>query len=168
MITVLLWIVAVIALSYGGYRGVHEISAHRQYGISAGKAQALSWPAQQIVKEYNSLPKANRPYTNIYRVVDALDTKFGEERATKHFYEPYPGRNSTHYNWNAHRCYRQCDLGEYMALHNGIVEINDALVKQEHALKIAAVSGSLSEARELAERMREETKLINTVTRELT
>lgn len=168
MITVLFWVVMLVVTVYGGYRGVHEIGAQRKYGISAKKAQALSWPAQEIVKEYKALPKANRPYTNIHRVVSALDVKFGVESATSHFYDRYPDRGVCHYNWDSHRCYRGCQMAEYVALHEGMVEIREALADQEKALQIAAVSGSLSEAKELAERMRQERDLIETVTQELT
>lgn len=154
------------------YYGVRELHSRKKYAIPYHKVRALSWPAKQLLTEFNALPKANRPYTNMHRVVTALDVKHGVSEANSHFGERrhyYDGASGVRHHWNAHRCYyRGCKFIEYQELHDGMVEIREALEAQAHALKMASVSGMLDEVKELTQRMREESNLIETVTKEIT
>ena len=152
----------------------HLTNFKRTHGLEKSKYTELSWPAQEIIKAYRSLPESNRPYTDIYSVVSALDlrsggaavatSKYSQKRRT---YDGYVMESG----WEFHSCsrYRQkCDFCDYEEIYNGIQAVKESLAEQQHKIALAGVASGLDAAKELASRLREESELLDTVTKELT
>ena len=121
----------------------------------------LSWPAAQILAEYNALPVDNRPEPDIKKILMALDVKHGgRDAVNRHFSLTYSGGHS----WG-HHCRHECN--DYKNLKEEIFEVAEALKEREQALKIAAVRGRLDEAQDLIVRLSEESSIIKDTTKEL-
>lgn len=162
-------IVSIVLIAMAGYLG----SAHGKQ-VKAGltpkaiKAKVeLSWPAQQILNKYNSLPVENRPYDNIVDLLSALDVKHGRKEADGHF------KDYGYYTWNCD-CWRyrygdnKCKYQEYKDILDLVQEIADALAEQKHALAVAQVQHHLEDIKTLTERLRGEKEIVTSVTKELT
>jgi|SRR6478735_3282333 len=131
--------------------------------------RALSDPAKRIKKQYDELPSANQPYSNILYILKALDTKHEVDAVNSHFSERYRrsyDKVQYRFNWNC-GCYRQCTYNDYKELNKALSDIQDALDQQRRALEVAGVSDGLSQAESLTEHLRRERDLINEVTKEL-
>lgn len=156
----LLFILIIIGILVG--YSIFKIRHRDQTSLSG-----MSWPARQIVKQYENLPAANRPWGNIEYIVKALDIKHEVSKVNYHF-EKYNGWDKSEYSWRG--CYntRSCEFQEYHSLHDELDKTLDALQKQEHALKVAGVTDGLAAAHQLMESLRQEQKIISETTKELT
>lgn len=157
----------------GGMKATYELHHYQKYGLSAKKVNALSRPSKNLLEEYHALPDENRPVPNLHHALVALDTKF--PNATNHYrasaYGYKNGKRVYYHSWTC-QCdsyYRDdCDMKDYVDIHNGIRTVRKNLAEQAHLLELHRVSGGLETAKSLAERLREEGELIETVTKELT
>lgn len=155
----------ICAFAFGGGVVINERRYRKTYGLPYKMVNPLSFPSKRILKEFNSLPKDNQPYGNIYSIVKALDTKHGKDALTDHFYDSYfdyEGKDPWHC-----RCYRVCTYPDVDALYDSILAIKKSLEAQEHAIKVAAVQGGLDDALELVERLKQENDLVKDTTKQL-
>lgn len=133
----------------------------------AAAVKNRSWAANQIKAAYDTIPVNSRPDVDIDYVLTALDTKYEIEQINYHFSD-FP-----RCNWNCacmrygNRNSERCPYREYHLMYNEMKGISDDLKAQEHALALASVSDGLSQAEELMNRLRDERKLIQSVTKEL-
>ena len=178
---IVMLVLVVIALGVLARHGKVELDYRKRFQLSGSEFSQLSWPSQQIMKLYNSLPAGNRPAGNIYSELRALDTQYEVDRVNQHFQEEYYKSDSYGYRTRAYRpgwdtgysCrdYEnklRCGFREYHQIHDEIKSIKDALTTQEKALRVAAVQGNLDSARQLVETLRQERTIIEETTRELT
>jgi hypothetical protein len=174
---ILLYIISMLIILGMTGTGIHlgkkSLSYKKTYGLPAAEVNALSWPSQQILKDYNSLPNENRPYPKIVNMLKALDVKHDVKRVDRHFEEDsyYRDNKPTTYDWKCcRRSYgdKDCisDYQEYHDLRNGIVKVKTALAEKEHAIQVASVEGNLRDVKELVQRFDEEEELLRKVTKE--
>lgn len=148
-----------------------KIEKRRQlnkYGMSRNEFSDMSDAAMDIIQDYRSLPKDNRPIDNINSLLLALDAKFGVKTVDGHI----QGKHSTHgvafdVNWYC-RHPSSCEFKEYHELHNGICEVKEAVAEQNHALLMSQMKGGLDAVKSLTEQLRVEHEIITETTRELT
>ena len=125
----------------------------------------LSWPAKELVKEFNALPVDNRPTFDIIGIVRALDVKYMDDTDNRrHFFEYEYGNK-----WSNCRCgsHYRCEFKEYVDLHEKMEDIQRAVKQRVKALEMFRVQHELNEAEALAEALDEEAVNIEEVTREL-
>lgn len=168
----LLMAVAIVLVGGGAKHYVNYRNA-KALGATGPKELAhLSWPAKMIVASYKELPQDSRPYPNIVAIVSALDVKYGADTANQHFqkqeYRPHgPRRRVVVPHWE-HRsyssCYNRCAFAEYKTLFDNIQTVKDSLAEKEYALAVAAVSGSLTDAKELSKALEKEAELQRSIT----
>lgn len=131
----------------------------------------LSSPAKELVKKYNALPETNKPYANMVDMLKALDVKHSMNEVNIHFSEDrysYDGPDSE-FTW---RCIckqygRRCQFIEYHNIREAIQDIQESLKKQAHALEVSKVAHDLNSIEAFTMSLREESTIIDTVTREL-
>lgn len=150
------------------FKAWQEAESRSRYGLSKSKVKELSWAGKQIVSNFRSLPADNRPYGNIHEIVRALDVKHGKSEVNNHFSERVyrNGDKVTVPTWQC-RCYRGCEMKEYSDLYNSILKVGKSVEEQAQALRVAAVSGGLSDAKELVQRLKDEAQLVNDITKQL-
>jgi hypothetical protein len=149
-----------------------NLHCKRKYGLKIGEVSTFSWPAQRILEEYTKLPEANRPYANLTYILQAMDTKYLLKKVNDHFSSfPYYTEGTRVFKWDIHSvgsCPETCTFRPYRDLYDGIKSIREALAEQQHALAIAGVADGLSSAEQMLERLREESRMVREVTKELT
>jgi hypothetical protein len=170
-------IMMLLFLAAAGRVATIELTSRKTYSVGY-KAQAeYSDASLEILKAYNALPKANRPVGDMTYMLKALDTKHTIKDVDGHFstteYNRSRGKHITEFTWNCNcsrYSYREtkCPFKEYVQIKDGINDIGLALEAQQHAMKIAGVESGLSDAADMAERLREEAEIITKVTKELT
>lgn len=118
----------------------------------------LSHPSTHIYNRYNALPKDSRPMANIKPILLALDSKYGRAEVNRKL-------NEFQVRYRNYKCFgppRQRHMMEYYRLLEEIERVEDSLKKQRLALNI-----SNDRVDDLLDKLREESKIINRVTREL-
>lgn len=180
--TIFLFILFAVAVFSGlikaGSLAIENRSDKKTYGLGSKDIRTLSDAGRKIMVEFNTIPAANRPHGNMFAVLTALDKKFGgKEKVNEHFQESYFIRDGyrSHQNhkfsWEDHdscKYDRFCDMQEYRDIIAGLQAINEALGEQAYALEMAGISGQLEQAQSMIEQMKEEKKIITTITKELT
>lgn len=165
---ILVSIMVLAGAGFGGRRLKRELDTKKVYGIGYKERVPLSYPAEWVLKAYNELPKANRPFGNIHNIVKALDVKYGVDSVNSHF-SGY--RGNTH-SWDMCECSyygnRGCNYGEYKDMYDEIVNIKLALAEHEHALAVAGVENGLQMTEQFMEALRQERQIITETTKELT
>lgn len=153
-----------------------------EFGYPRKLTDELSNPSRLILKNLQNIPVANRPQGDMYRVVAALDKKYGGSSKVNTHYttnQEYPYRNA--FDWNEHdrkdgctlhergdKYTGQCAMPEYKNIKFNLQEIEKALGEQEYALEMAGLSGDVEMATSMIEQMKAERETIKYVTEGLT
>lgn len=154
----------------------------------------LSVSAQLVLRAFNELPEANRPAFDIVPMLQALDIKYGRDRATDHMtYEVWDDffaeqervrwrsdfdecscRASYDYEgWLDPRDVEDvdCRMPEYAALMQEIEAVQEALLEQEHAqrmheraVELAGIAVTLRSVEDLTAALRAERRIVDEVT----
>jgi hypothetical protein len=138
-----------------------------RYGLPTSQFNELSWPAQQVIIAYNSLPADSKTGEDLYPVLKALDLKHGKNnlnvlcglgdgawRNEWPYYVKHLGRGGI--------------LTEYYNMYKAIEAIKDAKKAQDRALEIAGVQSDLDQVKDITARLRAEAQLIKDVTKDMT
>lgn len=135
------------------------------------KNKPMSGASKQLLREYNALPEPNRPYADLKSMLIALDVKHGIRNVNRHYTAMLDGFNWHNTSYDGNRLYKcnhnKCAYSEYYAIHEAINAIKTALDEQAHKLAVAGVQADLDQINILTARLREESKLISDVTKEL-
>lgn len=167
------WIILAIAFTaFWVVRGIGFYFEHRkavEAGVPINELSTFSDPSKAILKAYNALPEANRPYGDIRSVLHAYDVKYGIKEANEHF-GTYDYDLGSRFSWECldKRYGYSCDYAEYQKLNKAIKEIQKALDDQQKAIEIAGVQDGLEEAQRLMAELRREKEIITETTKELT
>lgn len=143
-----------------------------EYGVGITQVHKLSFPARDLLKTYQSLPKANRPSGDMYKMLLALDTRVTTKKVNTHFEGRYNYSGEYVLLWD-NNCSRYsykrsaCAFQEYHDMYDAMTGIKNALQEQERAMQIAAARGSLSQVEDFVEALRNEHKIVTEVTKEL-
>jgi hypothetical protein len=178
---IVFYILFAVGVLYGvikiGLIALGNHSDKKTFGLPTKDIRVLSDPARKIMEELNTVPATNRPQGDMPRALAALDKKFGgREKVNEHFSQKYwvssdYGRKEAYrFLWNDHdscKYDRHCDMQEYRDIMVGLQGINKALGEQAYALEMAGISGQLEQAQNMIEQMKEEKKIITTITKEL-
>lgn len=143
------------------------------------KQAPLSWPSEQILKEYEALPEESQTYGDIEDTLRALDTKHDRNLLNSHFYlgpdefhdangwttwgggnswignlegvsvDPVTGEDRRHQHHG-------CIGSEHYALHVAIEEIRKAIKAKEKAIELAGVEHELGHVPTLLEALQRE------------
>lgn len=168
---IFLWIVIAIV---GGI-GLLTIGLTITAKVLDYKDSLTSTAAKKIVSLYNQVPEASRPYGDIKEMLSALDLKYGIDDVNKHYRNTnrtYDGLK-TEFAWYPRDCYHKhdgytaCKYPEYIEIAKALESIISAHKKQQRALEIAGVQGNLDMVKQFTEQARQETKIIDSVTKEL-
>lgn len=139
------------------------------------KNSLTSTPAKKIMALYDKVPESSRPYGDIKEMLKALDLKHGIDDVNRHYQDSnrtYDGI-SYEFSWYPRNCYHKnpgystCEFPEYVELADSLQNIITAHEKQQRAMEIAGVQGSLDMVEQFTKQAREESKIINSVTKEL-
>lgn len=146
---------------------------------SKPKRPRMSMMANHVLDEFYRLPKDNRPFTaeELIQSLVALDVKFGIEKVNGHFvardsygfvgkFTTNCGETYSSYG-NSRRSPHYCPYQDYKDFLSGMKDIHTALEKQKKALALSAVQHELDAVPNLTKALREESKIVNTVTDEL-
>jgi hypothetical protein len=167
---VVMWILAILLAGAVVTRTAMEITDHCRFGISTRKFNALSFPPQEIMKEYKELDKEYRPMPieSLYRSLVALETKHGgAEACTRAFTwtRNYFGERRSYTGW------KHAQAGvvapEFQKIRQDILSMQSALAERKHAAELAGVSGDLSALDSMREDLQSHTKIVREVTKEL-
>lgn len=168
MIGIILGIVILIGVVITGLAVTAKVLDYRD--------SLTSTPTKKIMALYNKVPESSRPYGDIKEMLKALDLKHGIDDVNKHYRNvnrTYDGLKSE-FAWYPRDCYHKserwsgsCKYPEYLEIANALQNIISAHEKQQRALEIAGVQGSLDMVKQFTEQAREESKIINSVTKEL-
>lgn len=127
-----------------------------------------SWAANEVMKAYNNIPASHRPDIDLGYILDALDVKHGIDEVYQHFNDyPRPDWRCTCLRYSPRNAER-CPFNEYRVLRKEMEGIAADLKEQEHAIQMAAVADGLSQAEAVVARLKDERKMIQSVTKELT
>lgn len=139
--------------------------------IAAGPK--LSAPAKRLIKEYNELPKDNRPFPDIKSLVQGLDerTSLDADARDEHFAQRMFSSSSTSFSWVPYNyrtydkgcSHRSCKYKGYYDLHVAIEEVKRSVEVKERALREAETAHTLDEVAEFTARLRDEAKINNQV-----
>lgn len=150
-----------------------SITTRKRYGITLRQMRELSGPSRRLMKEYYILDDKHKPHGDLYPMLTALDTKYRDENITSHF-RSYGYEGESYFTWNCHHMTgatgnKNCPLmPEYRNLHVEIDAIKKAARAQENALEISKHEHELGAVEDFTQRLRDERKLIDDVTKELT
>lgn len=166
------------------------------FGLGLGKPKALSTSsnqvlnpgglsevAQQVYKEYMSLPAESRPFDSIKDILMSLD-KVTQHRAASrrnHFdanaysrerYSYYPSDYPYKFGWSdarhPHGCdHKDCEFKAYYALHVEIERVKKALAEKAQAMVESDNAHNVAMAEELVKALRDEAGIQQKVTAEL-
>lgn len=164
MITIVATFFLVIMLVVG-------ISASVQYKATVplhGRRVELSKTSRRIVKEFKRIPDASKPYPveSLYAALHALDVAHPEVDRHFRWMDPYDGGSS--FSWyGGDAGHRNCEHQEYYSLHLEIDKLISSIQEREQALAVAGVQANLDRVKELTDAIRQETKIVKQVTKEL-
>ena len=135
----------------------------------------LSEPAKKIMALYNKVPEASRPYGDLRMMLEALDLKNDIKKVNEHYSRTYRDysdyRLKTSFSWSAPGCgenhSKWCSLKEYAEIRNALEDLIKAHERQQKALEVAGVQGSLDLIEQFTKQAREERKILDSVTKEL-
>lgn len=152
----------------------------------ASKTPPLSAVAQQVLKEYNSLPAESRPFDQIEDILTSLDATLKHLPDFKyHFDSNYHMRASGYSSFNNHkfawdalvtrrdttlgpyhtRCeHKDCPYAPYYSLHVEIGKVKKALDDKALALVQSENAHNVNMAQELVNALREEAGIQNKTT----
>jgi hypothetical protein len=167
---IVMWIVAILI---GGTAVTHvalNVHDYRMFGIPTRKFNRLSFPSQEILREYKDLETEYRPMPieSLYRSLVALETKHGgAEACTKAF-------TWTRTSFGERRSYtgwKHAQAGviapEFQKVRQDILAMKSALAERKHAAELAGVSGDLSALDSMREDLQSHTRIVREVTKEL-
>jgi hypothetical protein len=143
------------------------------------KQVPLSWPSDQVLREYKALPEASQVYGDIEETLRALDTKHDRNLLNSHFYlgpdEFHDGNGWTTWgggnSWigglesvsvnpttgeDRRHQHHGCIGSEHYALHIAIEEIRKAIKAKEKAIELAGVEHELGHVPTLLEALQRE------------
>lgn len=135
------------------------------FGKPKSKPLRRSWPAKQIIKDFNSLPPEHRPDMDVEAIVESLDKKYGARRVDSHF-EVFNGYNYE-YTWRACRRGEDGMFPEYYDIYDAIQGVKRDLKDREHQLMLNSISHDLENVAELTRRLRQEREIISEVTKQV-
>lgn len=144
----------------------------RRYSVNG---KILSRPARTIVSEYLKLPEQNRAIGSVdylCQTLSSLDRYVGGNNAAKEHFMEHRYDGSTFQFGKNHNCattYWSACVGfvEYDKIIRSIRSIADALERQKVELEKSSTGHSIEYAKAMAERLRDEANLIDTVTKEI-
>lgn len=155
-------IFAVLIFVVAGCFVLREVFVRKDTGLTGKEYRSLSWPSQEIMREYHSLPEDNRPHGDMFSIVKSLDISHGADAATKHFTR-----------WMAEGIRKTWACGQYHCgvfkqyhdLHESILKVKDALEAQRREFAIAAIGAS--DVKGTVDALNEEAKSIKQITTEV-
>lgn len=136
---------------------------------------ALSLPAQDIVKEFNSLPDSSKPDIDVVAAVEALDARFDKSKLNKHFTDYVYGnftwtKSSTNNGFCRHAVdglgYTACPYDDYIQLHNSIAGVKQELKNQQAKMVEADTQVGYDMVQEINARLAQEREILKSVTKE--
>lgn len=136
------------------------------FGKPKSKPLRRSWPAKQIIKDFNSLPPEHRPDMDVEAIVESLDKKYGVHEVNSH-HEVFSGYDYE-YTWRVCRRGEVCMFPEYYDIYDAIQGVKRDLKDREHKLMLNSISHDLENVAELTRRLRQEREIISEVTKQVT
>lgn len=187
--------IAGVGLSARPKKGQVSAGATPEQIEEAEELASLSEAAQHVVHEFRGLPEELQT-DDIMSMVKALDLKYGVASVNSHFsvkkytdahleryreqyrrsrlygsYDNYMPEQKYIFSWGNSdgKCDHDemCDYFEYVALREAIRDAKIAKREQDRALEIAGVQHDLDAVASLTARLREETGIMKSVTKEL-
>jgi hypothetical protein len=141
----------------------------RQSVKVGGKYVELSAPSRRLVKEFKQIPVEHRPYPveNLYAALHALDTAHPDVNDNHFIYFGYEGSRWFNWAYPGSCGHGTCEYQPYWAMHHEIDNLKKSIEEREHALAVAGVQPNLDRVKELTDAIRQETKIVQQVTKEL-
>lgn len=186
LIVLIVGVPAIMALLFFGSKKTYPSVSLSidQTATPAIAPRNLSAVAQQVYKEYMSLPAESRPFDNISEILKSLDavTVTPDNKRRDHFdsnlrsrhraRDIYYGDVGTAYpfrfTWDTGDCsHNDCKYSAYYALHVEIGRVKKALDDKARALVESENAHNVSMAAELVNALREEAGIQEKVTAEL-
>ncbi len=151
------------------------------------KPKKLSWPAEQIVTLYDSLPDENKAMGDVRMIVEALDVKHGHPSVVnRHFVvSDFEKRRATHtsvtveryQSWH-HGCEGDCWMPEYTEIVDAIRTIHSELRKQKsilerkakenaRALELAGIEPAIKDIPAFMASLRNEAGTVKSITEDI-
>lgn len=175
---------------------IDAIKSHRVKKTAAisKKDADFSWPAQQILKSYDSLPTENQPRSRseFENALRALDTKYEKAGVNAHFsYDDYYSHSrpsvgtwkcccvdyisDRSYERYRRKLFNICqEHPEYVQMRDGIMDIKNAIAEREVAYVeaqkraiLAGMQADLLSVESLTQALRDERKILTAVTKEI-
>ncbi len=165
----ILTIFGIIAIGLLAIYGISKLlirhNAKSVYNVLPKELSNYSWPARQILKEYNTLPAGNRPYSNLSYMLKSLDIKYGVRAVNDHFSEK-TRNNDVAWGWDlCDRYNRTCrHHPEYKKMFDAIKDVKYELAEQKRRFEIAGVSDGLSQVEDFMSELGREKELIKEIT----
>lgn len=136
--------------------------------VMAAAEEPLSWPAEQVMNVYNSLPEVNRPTADLRDTLEAMDQSYGGVEAINKAYNEWNGYSSLgiSYTWGRYGYERNARPGskQYRELLYSLQSIKDALRAQEREFMMAGISHKLDRVAEIMEQAKNEKEIIEETT----
>lgn len=169
-------IVLTVILALGAMAGVVWLVR----GDKALPAPRLSWPARQIMMVNDGLPADNQVH-DLRSMLEALDTKYGVDRVTKHF-KAYRGTDLIEEsNWVHSDCFpymsqrdnfdkrkAKCSvMPEYAELIRELASLRESIEAQQRQLALSGKEFDLARAKQITEQLRIERGIVDDVTKEI-